>query len=55
LVYGRDKRLRNAALLVMSNKKDLPGSLSTAQITDKLNLHAHKDRDWHIQVLLDNS
>jgi signal recognition particle receptor subunit beta len=49
--------LRNAALLVMSNKKDLPGSLSTAQITDQLNLHAHKGRDWYIQVFinLDNS
>ena len=48
---NRDDRIRNATLLVFSNKVDLPGSCSTAQITDKLGLHSHKGRDWYIQVI----
>ena len=52
---NRDDRIRNATLLVFSNKVDLPGSCSTAQITDKLGLHSHKGRDWYIQVIASSS
>ena len=52
---NRDDRIRNATLLVFSNKVDLPGSCSTAQITDKLGLHSHKGRDWYIQVITSSS
>ena len=52
---NRDDRIRNATLLVFSNKVDLPGSCSTAQITDKLGLHSPKGRDWYIQVITSSS
>jgi small GTP-binding protein len=45
-----DDRVRSATLLVFSNKIDMPGSQSTAQVTDKLGLPAHKGRDWYIQA-----
>jgi len=45
-----DERMRCAALLVFSNKIDMPGSRSTAQVTDKLGLEGHKRRDWYIQA-----
>jgi ADP-ribosylation factor 1/2 len=45
-----DDRVRNATLLVFSNKIDMPGSQSTAQVTDKLGLQGHKGRDWYIQA-----
>jgi len=45
----REEPLKNAALLVLANKQDLPNALSVAEITDKLRLHDHGRRDWYIQ------
>jgi small GTP-binding protein len=45
-----DDRVRSATLLVFSNKIDMPGSQTTAQVTDKLGLPTHKGRDWYIQA-----
>ena len=45
-----DDSLRNASLLVFSNKVDMPRSLSTAEVTEKLGLHNHRGRDWYIQA-----
>ena len=45
----KDDRVRGSSLLVFNNKVDMPGSCSTAEVTDKLGLHAHKGRDWYIQ------
>eukprot|EP01010_Urceolus_cornutus_P001259 NODE_1789_length_756_cov_673.493635_g1390_i1.p1 GENE.NODE_1789_length_756_cov_673.493635_g1390_i1~~NODE_1789_length_756_cov_673.493635_g1390_i1.p1 ORF type:complete len:184 (-),score=32.27 NODE_1789_length_756_cov_673.493635_g1390_i1:145-696(-) len=44
-----EEELRGAALLVFANKQDLPSAMSTAEITDKLGLHALRQRDWFIQ------
>jgi len=41
--------LKDSALLVFANKQDLPGALSAAEITEKLQLSEIKDCDWHIQ------
>ena len=45
-----DDRMREASVLVFSNKSDLPGSCSTAEVTDKLGLRDLKQRDWFIQA-----
>ena len=45
-----EDELREAFLLVFANKQDLPEAKTTAEITDKLGLHALKDRSWYIQA-----
>ncbi len=43
-------QLRGAVLLVLANKQDLPGSMSTADIVHKLELSHHlKTTPWHVQ------
>merc|ERR1712048_350804 len=44
-----DDELRNAALLVLANKQDLPNAMSVDQITQKLQLNKLRNRDWYIQ------
>ena len=41
--------LRDADLLVLANKQDLPESKSAAELTDMLGLHGLKKRSWYIQ------
>ncbi|KAL2896556.1 ADP-ribosylation factor 1 [Bienertia sinuspersici] len=38
--------LREAVLLVFSNKQDLPNAMNAAKITDKLGLHSLRQRHW---------
>eukprot|EP01065_Artemidia_motanka_P047046 TRINITY_DN7275_c0_g1_i1.p1 TRINITY_DN7275_c0_g1~~TRINITY_DN7275_c0_g1_i1.p1 ORF type:complete len:195 (+),score=51.88 TRINITY_DN7275_c0_g1_i1:49-585(+) len=40
--------LQGAALLVLANKQDLPGCMSTAEVTDRLRLHSLAV-SWYIQ------
>jgi len=44
-----DDRLRNTSLLVFSNKVDKPLSVTSSEVTEKLFLHKHKEREWFIQ------
>jgi ADP-ribosylation factor protein 1 len=44
-----EDELREAVLLVFANKQDLPNAMSVAEITDKLGLHAIRNRKWYIQ------
>merc|ERR1712054_511484 len=44
-----EDELREAVLLVFANKQDLPNAMSPTEITDKLDLHAMKQRAWYIQ------
>merc|ERR1711934_720109 len=44
--------LRGAVLLVFANKQDLPNAMNAAEITDKLGLHALKQRHWYIQAAI---
>ena len=46
----KDDRLRQACLLVLANKQDLPGALTPAQLTDALDLRAIQGHSWYIQA-----
>ncbi|PWA45134.1 hypothetical protein CTI12_AA520270 [Artemisia annua] len=41
--------LRDAVLLVLANKQDLPNAMNAAEITVKLGLHSLRKRPWYIQ------
>jgi ADP-ribosylation factor protein 1 len=41
--------LRDAPLLILCNKQDLPDAMNTAEITDRLGLHGLRNRTWYIQ------
>ena len=41
-----DDELRCVPLLIMANKQDLPNAMSTLEITDALDLHSIKNREW---------
>lgn len=42
--------LRKAAVLIFANKQDLKGAMSSAEISQLLNLTSIKDHGWHIQA-----
>merc|ERR1712174_141333 len=44
-----DDLLKDAALLVLANKQDLPNAMSVNEITKKLELNQLKNRQWYIQ------
>ena len=44
-----EELLREAVVLVFANKQDLPGAMTTEEITEKLNLCAIRGRNWIIQ------
>jgi len=41
--------LRDAALLVIANKQDIPHSLQPAELMEKLSLSSLRGRDWQLQ------
>ena len=43
-------RLREAVLLVLATKQDLPNAVSIAEITERLGLHSLSSRTCHIQA-----
>ena len=45
-----EEELREAVLLVFANKQDLPGAMTTPEVTDKLGLHTLRGRTWYIQA-----
>ena len=45
-----EDELKDALLLVMANKQDLPGALTPTEITDSLGLHTINKRTWYIQA-----
>ena len=42
--------LRKAAVLIFANKQDLKGAMTSAEISQQLNLTSVKDHPWHIQA-----
>jgi len=46
----REDELRDATLLVLCNKQDLPNAMTVAEVTDKLGLHSLRSRQWYIQA-----
>ena len=47
-VIGEDE-MRDAALLVLANKQDLPNAMPAAELTEKLGLQGFRARRWYIQ------
>jgi ADP-ribosylation factor protein 1 len=41
--------MRGVVLLVYANKQDLPGAMSRAEVTERLQLHGLRDREWYVQ------
>ncbi|XP_072028065.1 ADP-ribosylation factor 1-like 2 [Amphiura filiformis] len=46
----QEDELKDAVLLVLSNKQDLPNAMNAAEVTDKLGLHSLRHRKWYIQA-----
>jgi signal recognition particle receptor subunit beta len=44
-----EDELRDADLLVLANKQDLPNAMNGSEIGDKLGLHSLRNRKWFIQ------
>merc|ERR1711870_160972 len=44
-----EDEMRDAVLLVFANKQDLPNAMTAAEVTDKLDLHNMRNRQWFIQ------
>ena len=44
-----DDELRNAHVLVLANKQDMPGAMTAAEIGDKMELSSLRGRNWHCQ------
>ena len=45
-----EDELRDAILLVLANKQDLPNAMGVSEIAEKLNLSNVKSRKWYIQA-----
>ena len=45
-----DDRLQDVSLLVFANKQDLPGAMTTCEVTDKMQLEKQNTRQWSIQA-----
>ena len=45
----QDDMLRDAVVLVLANKSDLPNAMSVNKMADKLGLNALRNRQWFIQ------
>eukprot|EP00051_Salpingoeca_urceolata_P008938 m.110143 g.110143 ORF g.110143 m.110143 type:complete len:182 (+) comp16019_c2_seq2:195-740(+) len=43
-----EEELKNSILMVFANKQDIPGALSSAQVSEALGLSALKSRTWSI-------
>jgi small GTP-binding protein len=44
-----EEDLRDATLLVFANKQDLPNSMQSNEVADKLGLHDMRSRQWFVQ------
>ncbi|KAL7837688.1 hypothetical protein SRHO_G00273990 [Serrasalmus rhombeus] len=45
----QEDELRDAVVLVIANKQDLPNAVPVQKITERLGLHTVKGRNWHVQ------
>ena len=45
-----EEELKNASVLVLANKQDLPGALDAAQVSEGLGLSGVKTRQWSIKA-----
>ncbi|XP_026077542.1 ADP-ribosylation factor 4-like [Carassius auratus] len=45
-----EDEMRDAVLLVLANKQDLPKAMPVPELTDKLGLHTLRGRQWFVQA-----
>uniref|UniRef100_A0A673GTJ0 ADP-ribosylation factor 4-like n=1 Tax=Sinocyclocheilus rhinocerous TaxID=307959 RepID=A0A673GTJ0_9TELE len=45
-----EDEMRDAVLLVLANKQDLPKAMAVHELTDRLGLHALRGRQWFVQA-----
>ncbi|MFH4973946.1 hypothetical protein AB6A40_000655 [Gnathostoma spinigerum] len=45
-----EDELRDAILLVLANKQDLPNAMNVSELTSKLGLNDLRNRNWYIQA-----
>merc|ERR1719498_2011741 len=45
----KEDEMKDAALLVLANKQDLPNAITAAEVVDKLGLQSMGNRQWFIQ------
>lgn len=50
-----DEEMRDAALLVLANKQDLPGAMTPQTLMEKLGLHSIRGHDWYLQSTIATS
>eukprot|EP01107_Rhizomastix_libera_P014425 TRINITY_DN461_c0_g1_i3.p1 TRINITY_DN461_c0_g1~~TRINITY_DN461_c0_g1_i3.p1 ORF type:complete len:180 (+),score=35.34 TRINITY_DN461_c0_g1_i3:124-663(+) len=46
----QEDQLRNANVLILANKQDLPQAMSVSEIADKLGMAKHNQHKWFIQA-----
>ena len=46
----RDPDMRGVPVVVLANKQDLPGAVSTAELIDALNIRTLVDHQWYVQA-----
>ena len=44
-----DDNLRNASVLVYANKQDLPNSMDTSEVVERMSLRSMRKREWFVQ------
>ncbi len=44
--FLQEDELKDCVLLVMANKQDLPNAMSTAEVTERMELNALRNRTW---------
>ncbi|XDV51197.1 hypothetical protein PO909_020122 [Leuciscus waleckii] len=45
-----EDEMRDAVLLVLANKQDLPKAMTVSELTDRLGLHTLRGRQWFVQA-----
>ncbi|XP_051528477.1 ADP-ribosylation factor 4b [Myxocyprinus asiaticus] len=46
----QEDEMRDAVLLVLANKQDLPKAMPVHELTERLGLHALRSRQWYVQA-----
>ncbi|XP_051957306.1 ADP-ribosylation factor 5-like [Xyrauchen texanus] len=46
----QEDEMRDAVVLVLANKQDLPKAMPVHELTERLGLHALKSRQWYVQA-----
>ena len=47
---ANDPLMRNAVILVLANKQDMPGAINPRELIPLLGLDKMKEREWHVQA-----